>query len=241
MSTRKQIEPKGKTRRPFKEDAMLDAARALLIEGGFHLLTIERVASRMNHSRTTLYKVVASRSFLLGKVALRTASRLENTLARLDQFEGCSRKRIWAMVVGYELFSRCSPEDFALHQLLGSDALRNQMAATDLDELQRIREIGFRRIGVEVEKAISAGDLQIDPSLKAAVMSSLYALASGYLSQFGSATESTRLFQINDRSSSFFRAISVYLDGEQWKPLASQFDYDHLRMEILNQFYPGFL
>lgn len=230
-----------RSKRSLHTESLLDQGRALLIEGGFHLLTIERVAARLGHSRTTLYKAVASRRELLGRVALRTAQRLESLLQRVEEVQGSSRERMWAFAIGYEVFARIFPDDFALHQLLGTAGIRHSLLPDDLEKLQTLRIRSIQRLEREIERGMATGDLRLNPELKGSVLSSLYALSNGFLQQVGPGHESLRLFGVADSWAAFHRSIAVHMDGEHWQPLSSEMDYPALRWRILVERFPEHL
>lgn len=230
-----------RSKRSLQTDCLLDQARSLLVEGGFHLLTIERVASRLGHSRTTLYKAVASRHALLGQVTLRTAHRLESLLQRVEAVQGGSRARMWALAVGYEVFARIYPDDFALHQLLGTTGVRNALLPDDLEKLQALRISGIQRLEREIERGMETGELRLNPELKGSVLSSLYALSNGFLQQVGPGHESLRLFGVGDPWAAFHRSLAIHMDGEDWHPLSCECDYPALRWRILVECFPEHL
>ncbi|MCC5833273.1 MAG: TetR/AcrR family transcriptional regulator [Opitutales bacterium] len=219
-------------------DILLDAALNLIVTEGYHRLTIERLAQRMGYSRTTLYKQVESSEELLGKVALRTAERLDYLLERIPRKQQGSRAELWALVVAYEVYARCNSEDFALHVMLGLPGLRTVLADKDLEALNALRQKGLDRLTKVFERAVKSGEIDCDASSSGELLAGLYAATTGFLNQVALGHASIHYFKLENPWRSALRSVNTYLNGLDWRPESHEFDYVQLRWQILVECFP---
>lgn len=222
----------------LSREQLLDAALGLIVTEGYHRLTIERLAQRMGYSRTTLYKQVESSQALLGLVALRTAERLNRFLDRIPREQRCSRAELWALVVAYEVYARCSSEDFALHAMLGLPGLRTAIADKDLKALKSLRQNGFDRLTKVFEQGTGSGELDCDGSDSGEILAGLYAAITGFLNQVVLGHASITYFKLANPWKSALQSVNTYLDGLGWKPGSSDLDYAQLRWQVLVECFP---
>ncbi len=106
-----------------REQAMLDAAQALIQRDGLLSLQMARVAEESGYAIGTLYKHFASKEDLLVTLATR------NSLDRVELFEraatwsGGTREKMLAVVLADLLIMREQPEHFRLAQFVWTDVV----------------------------------------------------------------------------------------------------------------------
>jgi AcrR family transcriptional regulator len=151
------------TFRFMREDTMakiLDATRALLVEGGVRRLTVEGVAARSGVAKTTIYRRYRSKDELALAVLLRmveevvTVPDVGDIRAELIAFVGGAVRILGTTVMGSVMQGLVS--DLASDPELG-EAFRDQIVSTRLAEVRRLLERGAirgqLRAGLDAELA----------------------------------------------------------------------------------------
>jgi len=94
---------------------VVDAARALLEEGGPEAVTMAAVAQRVGVRAPSLYKHIRDRAALLDAVAIDAAEELGRTMTVTSAGAGADPgSRIAALAVAYRAFARRSPRSAAV-------------------------------------------------------------------------------------------------------------------------------
>jgi AcrR family transcriptional regulator len=127
---------------------ILDATRALLVEGGVRRLTVEGVAARSGVAKTTIYRRYRSKDELALAVLLRmveevvTVPDVGDIRAELIALVGGAVRILGTTVMGSVMQGLVS--DLASDPKLG-EAFRDQIVSTRLAEVRRLLERGAKR------------------------------------------------------------------------------------------------
>lgn len=220
QSTRKRPVPY--LRGGSREQSLLNAGRDVFLDGGWDLFNMERVAERLECSRSLVYAHFPSKEELL--LALDIESKLKR-LQLLDltlRFQGRPRERMIAIDrMEMYLVERHLP----IELFFTSARLR---VKTSAERQQRLRELEQQTLAVGagiVEEALANGDL---PPLRHftadqvyfALWSSVWGASSIQRSDFPYAESGI------DRPAATTRVALLYMmDGFGWRPLTNEWDY----------------
>jgi AcrR family transcriptional regulator len=129
-------------------DAILDAARAVVEEGGLDSLTMQAVADRVGVRAPSLYKHVADRQALVRAVVDAVMADLVRTLA-VPRPDPDPRQDLRRMVRRYRNFVRANPAGYAL--LFGRPTLGIPLDEAALADLGRPIVAATARLAGEAE------------------------------------------------------------------------------------------
>jgi len=143
------------------EDDLLRTARRLIHDGGFHELTMARLAEASGYTRKTVYNHFANVEDAVVAVCLQSVTRRADLVSRAAEFRGRPRERIAAVAA----VARAVLPYHMRHEVL--------LSAIKLD---RVSEDRWRRLQAEesrllavntgvIRDAVAAGDLELPPDL----------------------------------------------------------------------------
>ncbi len=221
-----------------REALILDVARKVLRERGYHDLTMERIARAIEYSKGTIYQHFSSREDILVALVVEESSLRNAMFRRAAAFEGRPRERYGAMILAYELFFRLHPVHFTNASLAhsvpilskASDARQNALLAGELSCLELA--------GTLISDAVSCGDLVLAEGVQPQELSfSLWSLQYGTFRILASEVP-VEFIGIGDPFATLRRATRCLLDGYGWRPLSNAWDYDETTERILKQVFP---
>ena len=202
-----------------REQAMLDAAQALIQRDGLLSLQMARVAEESGYAIGTLYKHFASKEDLLVTLATR------NSLDRVELFEravawtGGTREKMRAVVLADLLIMREQPEHFRLAQFVWTEVVWGAASAESRRRaLDACRPLSDLIEGIARE-ARERGDLPADCRL------SPTALTMGpWLMTIGMHTLAQQQGMLNpklaqDPYRELVQQLQYLLNGYGWQPL----------------------
>src|ERR1700739_1645583 len=102
---RKQREVQG------REGRILEVARAMIVEDGYHGLSMERIAEALEYSKGTIYQHFSCKEEILMALVNQSMDRRLDLFRRAAAFRGGSRERITAIGAACELFFQLYPDD----------------------------------------------------------------------------------------------------------------------------------
>lgn len=184
-------------------ESIVDAAQALLTDGGPAALALEAVAQRADVAVQTIYNRVGGRSALLIAVAERA---LEENRAYMDAAyaaPGAPRERVLRAAAAYARFAAERPHQFRLL----ADPPEEPEA---LERVAELIEEQNTKLAAALREGVAEGGLNpaLDPDLTA---SALWAMMNGLL---GLAWRADRLRADPQRLSALWEtAVAVLLDG----------------------------
>ena len=154
------------------KDKLVDAAAALLDEGGEAAVTLRAVAHRVGVSHNAPYKHFKDRAALLAGVAERDFTHFSAAFAAIQRSEQLAMDKVKAGVEAFVTYGEAHPARYRL--LFGDPDIANRGGRLEVVALQ-----AFTDFATLVAGAQDAGDL---PAAPVAIMTSLiYAVLHGLL------------------------------------------------------------
>lgn len=217
---------------------VLAVARKLFQRHGYLGLNMDRIAAELGVAKGTIYQHFKNKEDVILALAIETLEKRISMFERAAVFRGRPRERMAAIGCAAELFVQRFPDHFELEKVLACGSIiektsANLQIAKSGAELKCISLVG----GI-VRDGIAAGDLTMPENISPdqlvfglwSVTYGGYSIMEGEhtLEQMGIADGFQMVRSINNR----------LLDGFNWKPLSSRFDfdatYDQVRKEIFN-------
>ena len=223
----------GKQREIQQRDTLfLQVARDLLLEEGYHGLTMERVAKITQFSKGTVYNRFACKEDMVVELGRRCREERVAMLERALTFEGRPRERMVALGEGAEHFSKLFPNHVRVLAIINAEAIlekvgeeqRARMKAYDARVMQGLTEI--------VQAAVACGDLALPPrSTPQEISFALWALVDGASAAFLGGAPLAEA-GIGDVYSAISRGCHMLMDGCGWRPLSTEWNYSETSLRI---------
>ncbi|MBN2308059.1 MAG: TetR/AcrR family transcriptional regulator [Candidatus Hydrogenedentes bacterium] len=212
-----------------REDLILQAAHDLLLERGYHGLTMERIAKAIEYSKGTIYQHFRCKEEVISALASRYLEKQLAMTERAASYEGRTRERIAAIGEGLEIFIRLHPDEVRILQIIKSETVSEKASEECQAAMKAVEFQAMATVAAIVHAAVLDGDLELAPDTPPeAVSFGLWAIVSG-----GHANILRDLpFQevrIGDPYAVTMNTCDILLDGYGWRPLSTEWDYARTR------------
>lgn len=215
-----------------REELILLKTRDLLLDRGYHGLTMDRVAEAIEYSKGTVYQHFGCKEEILSELALRAHIKRNDMFKRASAFKGRARERLVALGEANELFTRVYPDDMRLLLIIKTDVISPKVSEARRERLRCIEYFGLDLTSNSVEDAIRSGDLVLPPHVAPHdITFGLWALTDGGYNTIlrGVPLEKVGFPQPYE---SIMKSCETLIDGYGWKPLSTEWDYQKTRREI---------
>jgi AcrR family transcriptional regulator len=220
------------------ESRILKAARALLREGGYRHVTMNRLADGAGCTRPTVYRYFADVDDVIAALCIQSSARRLELYGRLFQWNARPRERFSATGA---ILQEVSPYHMVHESILYTPGFLGRIRP---ERRRLLTEIEDRELDLSsdiIEDAIAQGDLTLPSYLtpvQLAISISGVALGMQFLIQRGSAHGGRNL---EAPLRTWARTMDVILDDLGWRPVSSDFDYVASAFRMWRQVFPDLL
>jgi AcrR family transcriptional regulator len=227
MSAKITVEPSQKRQqaKQLREQQLLILAQQILQQDGFAGLTMDRLTALSSVSKGTIYNHFCSKEDLFTALSVDSLQRQLQLFQRALQIPGHSREQVLALHLAYHRFSMTEPTLFLCLLTATTPAVVEKSSPARLALRQQL-ELQLAAICQQlITAAIAEGSLQL------AAGQSVDALAFVQWAQaFGAnallkPTQQLGLFSQLQPQPTMLLGVNLLLDGLNWKPLSSDWDY----------------
>lgn len=208
-----------------REKLFLDTARQVIRDNGVSALTMEVIAEITEYSKGTVYKHFTCKEDIMCALCAEGVEYLISLCSQMTEFPGSPREKSIIIALSYLLYAERYPEEFDLlvaskNANIRQKASPERLAVTDEAD-QKITQL----IKDQIHAAIECGDLTLTPD---ATVDQLC------LGPWAISLGITALYEAQDMISSIefpplqdtlYQQLNFLLDGYQWRPLSTEFDY----------------
>lgn len=208
----------------IRTQRILEIARPILIQDGYHGLSMDRIASEVEYSKGTIYNHFANKEEIIVALAIETVGKRVDLFRRAAQFIGKSRFRMQAIGQAAEKFVRDYPDFFVLEQILQLPSVRQKIPEKRQFEIDNCETVCMDVVAGVVRDAIAAEDLVLPKNFTPEkLVFGLWSLTSG---GFAIAARSKSLPHLGlDQPFELVHDHTyALLDGFGWLPLSSDYD-----------------
>ena len=215
-----------------REIRILEIARPMVVQEGYHGLKMERIAEALNYSKGTVYNHFSCKEEIIIALAIQNMAKRTELFRLAAQFKGCSRHRIIAIGAAAEMFVRNYPDYFQFEQILRLDSVREKTSEKRQSVIQTCEMQCMSVVAGVVRDAVSVGDLSLSKGMTPEkLVFGLWSLTSGaYTIMLGS--ESLPQLGIEDPFEVVRDHIAAILDGYGWTPISKEFDSKRILKRI---------
>lgn len=222
-----------------RESVVLQVARDLLLQRGYHGLTMARVAEAAACSKATIYQHFSCKEEIIIALAIESADIQRDLVERAATFQGSPRERMLAVGLATELFAELYADASRVFQIVNGEAILEKVSE---ESIWRLRSCGLRTVNVLlgiIRDAMARGDLQLPPGHRAEdIIYHFWLLGEG-----GKSAAHTWLppgeLGIHAPFDSIHKTAAVMGDGYGWRPLSTEWDYGATAGRVWREVFPG--
>lgn len=218
-----------------REKLFLDTARQVIREHGVPGLTMEAIADITEYSKGTVYKHFTCKEDIMCALCAEGIEYLLTLCRHMTSFEGRPREKSVILVLSYLLYAERYPEEFDLiiaarNANIRQKATPERLAAADSGD-QEITSL----IKDQIRAAIDCNDLTlpIDTTVDQLCLGP-WALSMGMVA-LHEAKEMIKSIEFSPLQDTLFQQLNFLMDGYQWKPLSTEFDYRKTLQDAASQ------
>lgn len=221
-----------------REELFLKVARRLLIEKGFHGLTMDRIAEETEYSKGTVYLHFSCKEEVILELGKRSRKQRLDMILRSVAFEGRPRERIMAVGVAVELHARLHPADIRIWEIMNAESIVEKIPADRQSDL-KASDLAVNDILIGlVNDAVACGDLELRPGDTAGdIAFGLWAITDGGFAAILGGVPLDNL-GLKDPYATLFKNCHLLGDGYGWRPLLREWDYDATLRRIRREVFP---
>ena len=207
-----------------REKRILEVARRLIIEDGYHGLNMDRIAELLGISKGTIYNHFSCKEEIIIALANETAEVRRKFFGRAALFNGCPRFRMLAIGQADIQFFQQFNDHFEFERMLRIPSILAKTSEQRQAVMQMCEASCMMVVGGIVRDALARDDVQLPSGMSVEEM--VFGLWSLHYGAQSIIASSDHLEQIGIRSP--IEMIVVHtrklLDGFGWKPLSTEFD-----------------
>lgn len=200
-------------------------AKSIVREQGWSNLTMDKLTAASAYSKGTIYNHFSSKEDAILALCIHSLKRESALFARAAAFEGSTRERIIAMHVSFSVYARMEPVLSTCPIMAKSPWVLEKASPERVNELNKLEEQVIDHADLLVTDAVKEGDLKFSPGISSdAIVFANWSIAFGSNALAQNASNSRCINRIQDPYSLLNNA-NMLLDGLNWKPLSSEWDY----------------
>jgi AcrR family transcriptional regulator len=234
--TRKQREIQG------REGRILEVARTMIVEDGYHGLSMDRIAEALEYSKGTIYQHFSCKEDILMALVNQAMDCRLDLFRRAAEVRARSRERMAAIGAACEVFFLLYPHHFHIENLVRVTSIKEKTSEQRRLFLETSESRCSEIVRGVIRDGVAAGDLQLSDEYDVAqVAFGLWSISFGGYS-IAATSPALGDLGIHDPLMAIRNNCNRLLDGVGWKPLSTEFDFNPLAERMKKDvFAPEFL
>lgn len=220
----------------LRELTIIEAALELLAEIDVSQLTMDKLVARVPYSKGTVYGHFCCKEDLLAAIGNHALRILIKLFSRAVEHGSNSRESYLGMSVAYLLYSLQNPVLFRTALCGKSPSVQGKTSAARRDEHEELEQVLMGLFFQVIDQGVAEGALTLP-----AHMSKQQVSFAGWAAGYGA------IMLLNDDldrcagrhglylEREFCHTINIFLDGLNWQPLSSAYDYRAVLKRMLEQ------
>jgi AcrR family transcriptional regulator len=234
--TRKQREIQG------REGRILEVARTMIVEDGYHGLSMDRIAEALEYSKGTIYQHFSCKEDILMALVNQAMDCRLDLFRRAAEVRARSRERMAAIGAACEVFFQLYPHHFHIENLVRVTSIKEKTSEQRRLFLETSESRCSEIVRGVIRDGVAAGDLELSDEYGVGqVAFGLWSISFGGYS-IAATSPSLGDLGIHDPLIAIRNNCNRLLDGVGWKPLSTEFDFNPLAERMKKEvFAPEFL
>ena len=221
-----------------RERLILEVASRMLDERGYLGMTMDHIAQATEYSKGTIYQHFRNKEEMLSALTIETGKMRVEMFDRATLFQGRPRERLAAIGVAVDLFVELWPQHFRAEQLVTAESIRSKVSEERRDDLLQCEESCIAFVSGIARDAIAQGDLTMPEGVPVeAICFGLWSMTYGAYSLIRGKPDLAHLGDVHPRELLRLNQ-NKFLDGFDWKPLSTEWDYAATRERVLDEVFP---
>jgi len=220
-----------------REGRILELAQQMIVQDGYHGLSMDRIAEALEYSKGTIYQHFSSKEDILMALVNQAMECRLGLFRRAAAFRGRSRERITAIGAAAELFFQLYPDHFHIEHAVRITSINQKVSEQRRRCLERCEASCSEVVLGVINDGVASGDLVLDGELDAGQVGfGLWSLTFGGYS-IAATSPSLRNLGIHDPIVAIRNNCNCLLDALGWKPLAKDLDLPALMKRIQSEVF----
>ena len=220
----------------LRDRLFLETAKRIVVEEGYHALTITRLADEMRLSRPTVYERFSSKEGVLAELALNCQREVLALLQETARIEGRPRERLIALGEALRLYSQWFWENMQITTLIREQSVAQRMSEQQRQRISEQDEAVFTGLVRIVEEAVAAGDLTLpEDTCPEALCLAIWSMFTGGFTAARGAVPYAEKIGIGDTIAELVANAQRLFDGYGWQPLSNEWDFSEIRNRVREQ------
>ena len=217
-----------------REAQILAVARPILLADGYQALSMDRLASKMDYAKGTLYNHFPNKEEIVAALAIESMELRRKLFEIASTICTSSRERMMAIGCACDIYADECEDHFAVEQLLRNSVIWSK-SSQKRQELIRTCELRAMSVVAGVARdAVACGDLVVPTQMSAEeLIFGFWALTYGSRSLIASSPSLADVGVSDPKRSIRYHAWTL-MNGYNWKPLAS-FEETESRMNEFSE------
>jgi len=233
------MSPRVITESEFKsrEQELIELGRKLVEENCITTLTIDKLVAESNYSKGTIYKHFLGKEDLLMAICNTCVTEMQEMFSRALKFKGNSRERILAVGVSYVIWAKLHPSQLFIILSAHSPNVASCCSDNRIEAHNQCEANLMGLMNTEIAKAIDEGDLTMPEGMVFEQLTfAMWSASWGAMALIVSKGGSIKLGPMQLERESFTNT-RLLLDGLNWKPLSTDWDYNQSIKNIANEIF----
>ena len=220
-----------------REARILEVSRPMLVQEGYHGLSMEKVAAELEYSKGTIYNHFCCKEEIIIALAVQTTEKRTRMFARGAAFAGNGRERILAVSVAAELFVRLYPDHFLFEHVIRSGSIWEKTSESRRSVILGCEQRCMNIVSGILRDAVVSGELVMPEKMTPeTLVFGLWSLTFGAYSIIAT-SDSLGDLGVSHPFVAVREHVMRLLDGYDWRPLSTVYDYEAVRHRIEDEVF----
>ena len=237
--------------REFKqrEKLILKNSFDMLLDEGYIGFTIDKLAKKIDYAKGTVYKHFSCKEDIIMKILNEAFRQRMNIITRIKFLDLPERGIFVAGSAGMILYNILNPNLHRLIHIANVESIWNKVCRELKEQHNEMIKSIFIDFDQLIQKAVANGNIDLGEHESIDIYYSLICLNIGFSGLLNNGRASHAhiphniqecLFNsrmVKDPTKALMLTLNCYMDGLNWRPLSSEYDYCRLREEVTNTVY----
>lgn len=207
-----------------REHELLHIAKAIVEAEGYANLTMDKITAASPYSKGTIYNHFSSKEDVITALCSQALRHQISFLKRATAFPGSSRERALALHVAYVMSAKVEPVLFSCLLTAKTPWVIQKASVERLQTQAELEQQCTELIDSMLLTAVAEGELTLSHGGVDSVVFANWAMTFGGVALMTSASSCQSISRVQNQQV-FLQNINWLLDGMNWQPLSSRFDY----------------
>ncbi len=208
-----------------REQELLQIAHQLVAAEGYANLTMDKLTSASPYSKGTIYNHFSSKEDVITALCNAALRHEISLFKKAALFQGSSREKALALHQAYLLSAKMQPIMFNCVLTAKSPWVQEKSSAVRLTAQQELEKEISHMVDLLLQQAIEANELQPKAGATVDLMAfANWAVSFGGIALLSNASETYSIERLRG-SHPFLYNLNCMLDGMNWLPLSTEWDY----------------